>query len=233
MPKNATGVYSNTQIKEAIAAGQIIFEPLVEEHINGSSVDVTLGEWFYRTERSIGKTVYNPVDEFDVFRYFDGPHQATPHRQWCESHGYRPFSGIPPDHPIIVLAPGERILAHTHEFIGIKGSGTSSLQSRSTWGRNGVAVCLDAGWGDPGYINRWTMEVYNLNQHQSVVLPVGERVAQMVFFHTGPVEGEYADISGKYQTTKADNLRELINSWRPAQMLPRAYKDNRRLPEAV
>ncbi len=25
-----------------------------------------------------------------------------------------------------------------------------------------VAVCLDAGWGDPGYVNRWTLEVYNL-----------------------------------------------------------------------
>jgi len=223
-----TGVYSNQQIKAAVAAGTIVIHPLVEKHINGSSYDVTLGEWYYRTERPTGRTVYNPLDEFDVFRYFDGPYQATPHRQWCDAHGYQAFSGIPADHPIIVLGPGERILAHTHEFIGIKGPGTSSLQSRSTWGRNGVAVCLDAGWGDPGYINRWTMEVYNLNQHQSVILPVGERVAQMVFFHTGSVSGEYTTLSGKYQTGSADNLRQLINNWRPVQMLPKAYKDKRR-----
>ena len=107
------------------------------------------------------------------------------------------------------------------------------MQARSTWGRNGVAVCLDAGWGDPGYINRWTMEVYNMNEHESVVLPVGERIAQMVFYHTGPVEGEYSSLSGKYQTTSESNLRQIISEWRPEQMLPRAYKDSRRRPEEV
>jgi len=43
------GVYSNTQIKQAISDGHIVFYPYVEENINGSSVDVTLGEWYYRT----------------------------------------------------------------------------------------------------------------------------------------------------------------------------------------
>ena len=102
------------------------------------------------------------------------------------------------------------------------------MLSRSTWGRNGVAVCFDAGWGDPGYINRWTMEIYNLNQRHSVVLPVGERIAQIVFSHTGEVSGEYSNLSGKYQTS--DDLQELIKNWSPEQMLPRAYKDERTRP---
>ncbi|WP_457914740.1 hypothetical protein [Candidatus Minimicrobia naudis] len=38
-----------------------------------------------------------------------------------------------------------------------------------------MAVCFDAGWVDLGYINRITLEIYNLNKHESVVLPVGER----------------------------------------------------------
>ena len=86
--------------------------------------------------------------------------------------------------------------------------GAADMQARSTWGRNGVAVCLDAGWGDPGYINRWTMEIYNMNQHESVVLPVGERIAQMVFYHTGPVEGEYANLTGKYQQAGSDDHQQ-------------------------
>ena len=47
------------------------------------------------------------------------------------------------DQPIIILKPGERILAHTHEFVGIRAEGGSAqVLSRSTWGRNGVAVCF-------------------------------------------------------------------------------------------
>ena len=96
-------------------------------------------------------------------------------------------------------------------------------------GRNGIAVCFDAGWIDPGYINRITLEIYNLNQHEAVVLPVGERIVQLVFHTTGPVAGKYSDgrggVSGKYQHT--DNLEQLIATWNPSQMLPRAYKDKR------
>ena len=104
------------------------------------------------------------------------------------------------------------------------------MQARSTWGRNGVAVCLDAGWGDPVYINRWTMEIYNMNQHESVVLPVGERIAQVVFYETGPVDSEYKKLSGKYQSAKSDKLEDIIKDWKPEQMLPRAHKDSRRIP---
>jgi hypothetical protein len=61
------------------------------------------------------------------------------------------------------------------------------------------------------------------------VLPVGERIGQLIFHTAGEVEGDYSDgrkgVSGKYQHTS--NLDELIATWSPAQMLPRAYKDQR------
>lgn len=226
-------VYSNKQIKDAISAGHLICHPLVEANIAGSSVDVTLGDWFYRTERTGSSGFYNPFDPKDVGRYFDGPYQAEVHSKWAKVNSRQLFEGIPPNHPIIVLRPGERILAHTHEFVGIKAPGTSTLQARSTWGRNGVAVCLDAGWGDPGYINRWTLEIYNMNQHENVVLPIGERIAQMVFYETGPVESEYKKLSGKYQPGVSGDLEKLIKNWTPQQMLPRAYKDKRIMPANI
>jgi deoxycytidine triphosphate deaminase len=55
-------------------------------------------------------------------------------------------------------------------------------------------VCFDAGWVDPGYINRLTLEIYNLNEHETVLLPVGERIAQAVFLETGPVEAVMAKV---------------------------------------
>ncbi len=230
------GVYSNKQIIEALESEHIVCTPFKSAHVSHASLDVTLGYYYYRTERSGHKLLYNPFDEADVRRYFGEAKKAVPHKQWCDENGFAPVKGIPADHPIIALGPGERILAHTHEFFGIKPPGAYEVKSRSSWGRNGIAVCFDAGWVDPGYINRLTLEIYNLNQHETVLLPVGERIAQAVFHETGPVEGNYglgrdSGFSGKYQ--QGTDLNELIRTWTPEMMLPRAYKDTRSLPEGI
>lgn len=229
-------VLSNRQISEAIQTGHIVCTPFNPKHVAHASLDVTLGHYFYRTERAEGHPVYNPFDETDVKRYFEGAQSAVPHKDWSAKNGLKLLKGIPADHPVIPVRPGERILAHTHEFFGIKPPGACEVKSRSSWGRNGVAVCFDAGWIDPGYINRLTLEIYNLNQNEIVLLPVGERIAQIVFHKTGPVEGDYGlgrdkGFSGKYQT--GTNLNELIRGWTPDMMLPKAYKDQRELPRPI
>ena len=227
------GVYSNTEIVDAVKRGHIVFHPFQPDHINGSSVDVTLGEWYYRTDRRTRTDVYNPFDKEEVEHYFGAPQKAIPHKQWAQKRGRELVKNIPADHPVIELEPGERVLGHTHEFIGIKPPGTTSMQSRSTWGRNGISVCFDAGWGDPGYINRWTMEIYNLNQRHTMILPVGERIAQIVFQHTGEVKGEYHNLSGKYHAESSDDFESLVKNWSPEQMLPKAYKDKRMKPKEL
>lgn len=229
-------VYSNTQILKAIGDGQIVCVPFNPRHVSQASLDITLGYHYYRTERSGDYMLYNPFSEADVHRYFGEAKEAVPHEDWCREHNFQPVDGIPLDHPVIPLRPGERILAHTHEFFGILPPGAYELKSRSSWGRNGIAVCFDAGWVDPGYINRLTLEVYNLNQHETVLLPVGERIGQAVFHETGEVAGNYGmgrdqGFSGKYQA--GTDLDELIRTWRPEMMLPRAYQDKRQLPEPI
>jgi len=223
-----TGVYSNLQMRSAIESGHIVIHPFVKGNINTSSYDVTLGEYYWPTDRSSHSPILNPFDEDNVKEFFGHkPKRAITHRAWLAQHpSYKPFKGIPMSHQIIVLAEGERILGHTHEFVGINPPGTSAVHARSTWGRLGIQVCEDAGWGDAGYINRWTLEIHNGNEDRIVVLPVGERIAQVTFFHTGEVEGSYSTDTGKYQSEQ--RLDKLISSWRPELMLPRAYKDVRR-----
>jgi deoxycytidine triphosphate deaminase len=230
------GVYSNTDIQAAIKDGSIVCMPFNERHVSEASLDITLGYYYYQSERQNERTVYNPFDRDQVERYFDGPYEAMEHKAWCDLYGLRYFQNIPPDHPIIVVKPGQRILAHTHEFVGIRPEGGAcEIRSRSTVGRNGIAVCFDAGWIDPGYINRITLEIYNLNQHEAVVLPVGERIGQIIFHHTGPVSGDYGNgrggMSGKYQ--QGSDLDKLIKTWTPDQMLPKSYKDSRHLPTPI
>lgn len=229
-------VFSNSQILQALKDGHIVCTPFNPKHVAHASLDVTLGYYYYRTERTDDHTVYNPFDQGDVIRYFEGAIKAIPHKQWCDENGLKPLKGIPANHPIIPLKPGERILAHTHEFFGIKPPGAFELKSRSSWGRNGIAVCIDAGWVDPGYINRLTLEIYNLNHKETVLLPVGERIAQAVFHETGPVKGNYGEgrhsgFSGKYQS--GTDINQLIKNWRPQMMLPRAYLDKRSLPKPI
>ncbi|HSX44233.1 MAG TPA: deoxycytidine triphosphate deaminase [Candidatus Saccharimonadales bacterium] len=230
------GVYSNTQIRQALEDGHIVCTPFNDRHVSHASLDVTLGFYYYRIEKMNERNIYNPFDPEDVERYFDGPYKAMPHEQWCKLNGITPLVGIGPDHPVISLKPGERILAHTHEFFGIKPPGAYDLRARSSWARNGVAVCFDAGWVDPGYINRLTLEIYNLNHRETVVLPVGERIAQAVFHETGDVEGNYGagrdkNFSGKYQ--QGTELEAIIKTWSPDMMLPKAYLDTRHMPTKV
>lgn len=230
------GVYSNTQIRQAIADGHIVCHPFQDTYVCHASLDVTLGYYFYRIERMNERNIYNPFDREDVERYFDGPYKAMAHHEWASLDGFKPLTNIPADHPVIAIKPGERILAHTHEFFGIKPPGAYDLRARSSWARNGVAVCFDAGWVDPGYINRLTLEIYNLNHRETVVLPVGERIAQAVFHETGEVDGNYGagrddGFSGKYQS--GTDLEMLIKVWSPDLMLPKAYLDKRNMPPKI
>lgn len=230
------GVLSNTQIRQYLKDGHIVCRPFNDKHISHASLDVTLGYYYFRIETQNDRNVYNPFDLEDVERYFEGPFKAISHKEWCDLNGMKLFKNIPPEHPIVALKPGERILAHTHEFFGINPPGAYELKSRSSWGRNGIAVCFDAGWVDPGYINRLTLEIFNLNNRETILLPVGERIAQAVFHETGEVEGNYGEgrnngFSGKYQdSTDLDNL---IRTWSPDKMIPRAYLDKRSMPQKI
>ena len=128
------GVFTDREIRQAIDSGQIVCRPFKTTNLSLTSLDVSLGEWYYRTESSRASGIYNPFDKASVQRYFDGPHRAMTNRDWAEQAGRHPFAGIAGDCPVIVLGPHERILAHTQEFVGIRWGGTSMMKARSTWG---------------------------------------------------------------------------------------------------
>jgi dCTP deaminase len=222
--KMGSGVFSNSEIFKSIDSGQIVCQPFEPEHVNTTSLDVRLGEHYYRiADHREDSIVLNPFDEEHIASHFEYK-RAAPLYQALGSLVLGKMKNYPLNHPVIPLRPGERILGHTYEFVGIATEGTTSMQARSTVGRSGINVCQDAGWGDTGYINRWTMEIYN-NNDRHVLLPVGWRIAQIVFHHSQNVQGEYSTNTGKYQANSAGNISDIINSWRPTQMLPRAYKD--------
>ena len=104
---------------------------------------------------------------------------------------------------------GGTLLGVTTECIGTHGKVVAELRSRSTTRRAGITTNCDAGLGDIGYNDIWTMEFTAFADMRSADFParsepifslpyliVGEPVAQMVFFEckskpTKEYDGQY------------------------------------------
>lgn len=215
---------SDLKILSHMREGDIVIDPFREDHLNTSSYDVSLGEWYYREQRQ-NFPVFNIWSEKHTQQVWGlEPSRALPARDvFRDLNGGFCQDGVSDDDLVILITPGETILGHTQEFIGGLNCITTQMQARSSMGRNFIEVCKCAGWGDVGFTNRWTMEITNNSRFYSIPLVVGRRIAQIVFLHTGPIQGaDYAQ-SGKYQTSTS--LAEIKRSWDPSMMLPRLYKD--------
>lgn len=211
---------SDKKIMAAIEGENIVIEPFDKRNLATSSYDVTLGEFYYQpTEFDGEQTVYNIYDKKQTLHHWGEVKQAV---RADKSDLIIPGEGISMKDKVILIAPFETILAHTNEFIGGRGHITTMMKARSSMGRQGIAVCKCAGWGDVGYINRWTMEITNFTNYY-VPLVVGRRIAQIVFFETGEILGGNYTEKGKYQIS--DVLATLKRDWRPEDMLPKLWKD--------
>ena len=202
-----------------------MIDPFDERKLKTVSYDVSLGEWFWREAHPDGRaTLHNVYDEESTKRVWQGPHQAEGAHEVSRHLGVD-LKNIKPSDKIILLRPGETILAHTEEFIGGRDKAVAKMYARSSLGRNFIEVCKDAGWGDVGYFNRWTMEVTNNSQHFMIPLVVGRRVGQMVFYEVEPIsqDSDYTQENGKYQ--RSQDLEELKRSWNPHMMVPQMHKD--------
>lgn len=214
---------SDKRIIEYREKGDIIIEPFNDASLSTSSYDVTLGEYYFVEQTPTHfQSIYNPYDKEQVERIWGKEPQKAERAEEAFKHYKFDFNGINPDDRVIVLAPGETILAHTNEFIGGRDHITTMMKARSSLGRNFIEVCKCAGWGDVGYVNRWTMEITNNSRHYSIPLVVGRRVAQIIFFETGEIRGDDYTKKGKYQSLPLDELKE---SWDPQMMVPKMYND--------
>lgn len=210
-------VLSDKNILDAINNGKIIIEPFNNENLSTSSYDVTLGNTYFRENKNdIG--FFNPYDQESVKEVWGEPLKA----KTCKELGLN-LNNVSEDQEIIILNPGETILAHTNEYIGGLDRITTMMKARSSIGRCFIEVCKCAGWGDVGYTNRWTMEITNNSKHYSIPILVGYRIAQIVFLNTGEILSDTYEKTGKYQTSSS--LEELQKNWSPYSMLPKLYLD--------
>jgi dCTP deaminase len=206
-------VLSDSQVLTAMNSGRIIISPFTRSHLSNCSYDVTLGAEFYRANTEV--KILNPWSKTHIDAFW-GDLQTASVATEVEAKDL----GLQVGDKYICLRPGEMILGHTQEFIGGLGDITTMMKARSSIGRCCLSVCKCAGMGDIGYISRWTMEITNHSTTASIILPVGKRIAQIVFLTSSEPEKSYA---GNYQT--GTTTQEIMAAWQPSDMLPKLYKE--------
>ncbi len=185
-------IYGNLAIKELLQSGKIGIEPFNPEQLQGVSYDLRLDKYFIVPINVTGYP-FNPL--FNAF---------NPNKFMVEE--FR-------------LQPKQRVLASTIEKIGSKSLDiTTKIFSKSSWARHGLEVCSCAGYGDPGYMNHWTLEVFNKNEYP-VLLQKGMVIAQISFEQ---VEGCSNLYSSKYNNDGKDKV--FTDEERFEMMLPKKIK---------
>lgn len=206
-------VLSDTDILNELNKS-VLIDPFNKTQLSNSSYDVTLGPHFYQTNSNFPYAYFCGWNPKHVEAFWQKePSQAMLVETEDDAKKY----GVHVDDRIIIVPPRQTILAHTNEFIGGISNVTTMMKARSSMGRICITVCKCAGWGDIGYVNRWTMEIENTG-NVAAVLIVGQPVAQIVFFRTGITTNSY-ETKGTYQTVSTQKM--LKESWKPQDMLPR------------
>ncbi len=174
-------ILSDKDIKKYLKEGKIEINPLknVERQIQPSSVDLRIGSEF-KGFKIIKKPFIDPKDTEDLDSYMDSMHVE--------------------DGESFIIHPNEFALATTYETVKIPDDLVARVEGRSSMGRLGITMHVTAGYIDPGFEGKITLEISNIGKMPVALYP-GQRACQIVFeTMTSPADKPYGhpDRDSKY-----------------------------------
>lgn len=171
-------VLSDRSIKEAIDAGRIIIDPLGDECIQPSSVDLHIDQLFRVFRNHSQRIIDVKLPQEDLTELID----------------------VGPDTPMI-LHPGEFMLGSTVERVAIPNDLVARLEGKSSLGRLGLVIHSTAGFIDAGWDGHITLELANLANLPMTLYP-HMKIGQISFFEmTTPADRPYgaSGLGSKYR----------------------------------
>jgi dCTP deaminase len=171
-------VLSDRTIKEKVAAGRIVIDPLDERDIQPASVDLHLDRRLLVFRNSTAP-------------YIDLRADLPSLTEQIEIDNDAPF----------ILHPGEFVLASTLEHVELPTDIVGRLEGKSSLGRIGLLIHSTAGYVDPGWKGRLTLELTNVAR-LPVTLYSGMRIGQISFLTlTTDVDRPYGSrgLGSRYQ----------------------------------
>ncbi len=171
-------VLSDRTIREEIAAGRLVIDPFEDRFVQPASVDLRLGREFrvFRNYRLPYIDVKKEMPELTELEVID---EGTP----------------------FILHPGEFVLAVTLERVEIPDDIVGRLDGKSSLGRLGLIVHSTAGFVDPGFKGRLTLELTNV-ANLPITLYYAMSVSQISFSRLStPADRPYGSAASgsKYQ----------------------------------
>jgi len=122
-------VLSKPQILKHLKGGNIVIDPFEEKNLNSTSYDVRIGKYIFRQTNLSHTQVLNPFYEKSVRAMYSKLEIAAPVENI--SSKTNPLYNLEPNDLIVLIAPGETILAHSIEFVG--GSGKTGTPTATAW----------------------------------------------------------------------------------------------------
>ena len=171
-------VLSDRHIAVALTAGRVRIEPYDPADLQPSSIDLHL-------DRSFRVFRNNRYPFIDV---------RAPQPDLTE------MLNVADDEPF-VLHPGEFVLGQTIEWVELPDDLVARLEGKSSLGRLGLLIHSTAGYVDPGWKGKLTLELSNV-ANLPIALYFGMKIGQISFFEmSSPVDRPYgsAGLGSKYQ----------------------------------
>ncbi len=171
-------VLSDRSIREEIAAGRIVIEPLGDGCIQPSSVDLHVDRYFRLFRNHTMKVIDVREDQEDLTELVDIA-----------------------DGQALILHPGEFVLGSTLERVTLPADLVARLEGKSSLGRLGLLIHSTAGFVDAGWDGHLTLELSNVANLPITVYP-GMKVGQISFLQMStPAERPYGSqgLGSKYQ----------------------------------
>jgi dCTP deaminase len=153
------GVLPDHYIRELCFTADPLVAPFKPERVQPASYDVALGEEF----RVFNLNDFKAVDLGNPETFKDLTSQK-----------------VVPAGEKFVLHPGEFVLGITEEAVVIPDNMVSRIEGKSSLGRLGLIVHATAGYIDPGFRGRITLEMTNLLRIPIILRP-GLAIAQLSF----------------------------------------------------